>query len=39
MLRGECPAIHRTDTLPEGGRRFIFRYRVLNGCYVCPILG
>ena len=33
------PSFEGTDVSPEGGQRFIFDYRLLNGCHACAILG
>lgn len=33
------PHFERIDTSPQGGQRFIFGYRVLDGCHACTILG
>lgn len=33
------PALDRIETSPQGGQRFVFLYRVLDGCHVCAILG
>ena len=39
MFWGESPSFDGIDTSPEGGQRFVFRYRVLDGCHACAILG
>jgi hypothetical protein len=33
------PALNRVDASPQGGQRFIFNYRVLDGCHACAVLG
>jgi hypothetical protein len=33
------PGFERTDTSPLGGPRFVFRYRVPDGCHACAVLG
>lgn len=36
---GHSPGFEGVDTSPQGGQRFVFRYRVLDGCHACAILG
>ena len=39
MFWGLSPSFESLGTSPEGGQRFIFDYRVLDGCHACVILG
>ena len=36
---GPGPTLESMDTLPDGGQRFIFDYRLLDGCHACAIVG
>jgi hypothetical protein len=36
---GSSPTLEGLDTSPQGGQRFVFGYRVLDGCHACAILG
>ncbi len=31
------PRLEGMDVLPEGGQRFVLRYRILDGCHACAI--
>jgi hypothetical protein len=32
------PTFEGLETSPEGGQRFVFSYRALDGCHACAIL-
>ena len=38
MFWSSSPRFEGLVTSPQGGQRFIFRYRVLAGCHACPTL-
>ena len=39
LLWQSSPTLKGTDTSPQGGQRFIFSYRILDGCHACAVLG
>ncbi len=32
-------AFETMETSPQGGQRFIFQYRIVDGCHACPVIG
>jgi hypothetical protein len=38
MFWPSSPSFEGLDTSPQGGQRFVFRYRVLAGCHACATL-
>ena len=39
MLWAPGPRLEGMATSPQGGQRFVFDYRVLDGCHACAVLG
>jgi hypothetical protein len=39
MFWPESPTLDHIEMSPQGGQRFVFRYRVLDGCHACAVLG
>ena len=39
MFWAPGPTLESMDTLPDGGQRFVFDYRLLDGCHACAIVG
>ncbi len=38
MFWAPGPRLHGIETSPQGGQRFVFDYRVLDGCHACSTL-
>lgn len=39
LFWGSNPSLESQGTSPQGGQRFIFDYRLLNGCHACAVDG
>jgi hypothetical protein len=39
LFWGSGPALESASVAPDGSQSFIFRYRLLDGCHACAILG
>jgi hypothetical protein len=39
LFWGSGPALESASIAPDGSQSFIFRYRLLDGCHACAILG
>jgi hypothetical protein len=39
LFWGSGPALETASGAPDGGQSFIFRYRLLDGCHACAVLG
>jgi hypothetical protein len=39
LFWGSSPTLESASVQPDGSQSFIFRYRLLDGCHACPVLG